>query len=165
MKKLLASLFAIAFVSLTAQAAVFTTNIVVGTPTAYLLSTNGMDVYNIQIVSDKATTVELFDSISAAAPFSVTNSTNAAYVTRQSIATNYVTTYVNNTGYTNWYTNSGRWTYTVTNGPSTNALTPLRVIATSANVATSLDVNDSFIRGVGVRSTTNVTLILYYNPR
>jgi hypothetical protein len=165
MKKLLNIItLATALFAINASAAVLSTNITVGN-TAYLLSTKGLDVYQVIVTSDKAVTVEMWDMGTLAAPFYGTNVTNGAYVTRTSVATNYVTSYVGFTGYTNWYTNTGRWTVTNTVAAGTNAATPIQVVATSANVSSAYDTPFSVTRGLVVRPSTNATLVFYYNSR
>jgi hypothetical protein len=161
MKKLL-SIAVLIGLTVAANAAVFSTNIVATASTNILLTTSRASVYSVELTSPASTMIELFDCDSVAAPYNGTNSTNASYVSRTTYATNIATSYVGANGYTNWYTNSGLWTVTTTNAASTNALTPQLTFVAQANTVGSYSTDALFTRGICVRCTTNVTLVINY---
>lgn len=134
----------------------------VSTGGMHLLTADRANVQNITISSDKAVTVNLYDSDNMAAPYYGTNSVTGAYPTRLTYTTNYVTTFVGQNGFTNWYTNAGLWTITITNAAATNALSHLDFVI-AANTAVSYDVGALFVNGITMRTTTNASVVLNYN--
>jgi len=159
MKKILAIGFAVSL-AVSSFAAQITTNVTTGG--VVLLSTNRASIYSVEITSDKAVLVELFDQDSLAAPYYGTNYVNAAYPYRTTYATNYVTSYVGNNNFTNWYTNAGVWTLTLTNAASTNALTAAFSAATAANTYSLHTADVLMVNGVAMRTTTNASVVINY---
>lgn len=148
-----------------AKALTFSTNILTGQQAYILLSTN-CSVYSIQLLSAiNPVTVDFYDSAQITAPAFGTNYTNAAFVSTVSYASNaVVTANIGATGFTNYLTNSGIYTLLVTNAAATNVLPKMVSLAVGANLSIQSDVDITFARGVSVRPTTNVTIILGYKP-
>jgi len=160
MKKLLAIASLLLLTSSVFGATTFSTNIV--TTGVYLLVTNAANVYNIELTSDKACTVHLYDQNTMADPYYGTNYVTAAYPYRTTYATNYVTSYVNQTGFTNWYTNAGVWTLTLTNAAATNVMAKAASFAVGANTYANYSTDLIFNRGVVLAASTNVSVIFTY---
>lgn len=161
MKKILIGL-GLMTLAVSLNAAVLATNLAVGG--VHLLSTSAANVYSIELSSDKAATVEFFDCEQLTAPAYGTNYTNAAYVSRTTYATNYVTSMVGFNGMTNFYTNAGLWTVTTTNAANTNRLPTMIAGTIGANQSKVILTDAMFTRGITVKVSTNVDLVLNYRP-
>lgn len=148
--------------AIAAQAQLIISTNLPATNAVSLLTTNRASVYAIEISSDKAGVVDLYDSDTLADPYFGTNYVNASYVSRLTYATNIVSSYVGTTGVTNFYTNTGVFTASVTNAASTNALPKLVSLAFGANVAQTYNIDALFVRGITARHSTNLNIILYY---
>lgn len=165
MKKILATI-GLVLVAGSLSAATLVTNVTAGG--VHLLSTSGgKSIYKLQVVSSvNPVIVELFDANSLAAPLYGTNSTNGAIVVRTSYTTNYVTSAISGvTGYTNWFTNAGLWTLTSTNSGNTNALSPLVTLAAAADSDSSATFGAVAAKGLTLKTTTNATVVIEYNPQ
>ena len=165
MKKLLIVGAVLAF-AFSATASTISTNVTAGG--VHLLSTSGAkSIYQLQVSSTAQgpVIVDFFDANSVAAPLYGTNSTNGAIVTYTTYATNYVTSYVGITGYTNWFTNSGNWTLVATNTGNTNALVPIASVALPASATVLVDLSALVNRGIAMRTTTNASAVVTYNPQ
>lgn len=165
MLKKLIVVVGLAVTALSANAAVFSTNILTGQQAYILLSTN-VHVYQIQLASSvNAVTADFYDCSQITAPAFGTNYTNAAFVSKVSYASNaIVTENIGATGYTNYLTNAGIYTLLVTNAAATNLLPKQVSLAVGANQTIVADVDALFARGVSIRPSTNVSVTLYYRP-
>jgi hypothetical protein len=162
MKKLLITLGLA--IGLTANAAVVSTNVASGSQ-AFLLLSGAVNVYQIQISSDVACTVDFYDAVQLTAPVFGTNYTNASFVSRVSYASNgIVTQNIGATGTTNYLTNNYIYTLLVTNAATTNVLPKQASIAVAAGESVVADVAFTTTKGITYRPTTNVSVILYYRP-
>lgn len=165
MKKLILS-------SLIALSALFTANAQLGqnvttlstsTGGTFPVLTNGCKVKYVMVSSPNAGLVQFFDN-SGTNTVGGTNYITSAYTNYTQIITNTVATnYVGTTGYTNYYTNSGIWTVPVANAAATNALSPTLAFAVVGNVMGGYPTDAVFTRGVNVRTTTNTSVVIYYN--
>jgi len=149
-------------VSAFAQTSFIATNISTAVPV--LLTTNRASIQSIELTSDKAVALQLFNIGTTNEPYFGTNYVTAAFTYRTSYSTNYVTSYVGNTGFTNWYTNAGLWTLTLTNAAATNALSPGFAGVVGANAYAVYPVDLLFERGIVARATTNCSIVINYRP-
>lgn len=166
MKKFILSLgLVLGLCAVSAQAAVFSTNITASAANAtFLLFTNRASIYNVILTGPYNALVNMYDCDSVTAPYYGTNYTlNSNLVTVSSFATNIVGTFVGSNGYTNYSTNTGIYTYNTTNTLlQTNALTPLLSFPVAANTFETFNTDALFTRGLTVIVTTNVTITVYY---
>lgn len=137
----------------------------------YLISTNRLRVYSIEVTTTNAQTFKFWDNdntnnvpTAATAGWWGTNFVNGAYISRSTYPTNMATSYVSPVGFTNWYTNAGIWSVTTTNAAATNAAVAMTTVATGGAETRVSYVNQIFTRGVVATSTGNGTITLYYNP-
>lgn len=130
----------------------------------YLLSTNRASVYSVEITSQSPTMLSFYDCDFVGAPIYGTNTTNGAWVSRNTYATNYVSSFVGYNGYTNWYTNAGVWTLTTTNSATTNQLPVMFSAVTAGNTYAVYNVDALFARGITVLGNpcTNVSVVINY---
>lgn len=165
MKKLFITSFISAILSLSALAQI-------GTPIALSPSTGGTfpllstgcKVKYISLSSAVAGTVQFYDN-SGTNTVGGTNYIASAYTGYTNYITNTVATnYVGTTGVTNYYTNSGLWTVSYSVPLSTNALNPTAAFAVAGGTVGSYPVDLLFSRGVNVRVSTNISVVLYYVP-
>ncbi len=133
-----------------------------GTTNVFLLTTNRVQLHTIQLLSTASGSALFYDSDNTNAPFYGLAYTNAPYVSFTVYPTNYVTSnYSTLTLTTNFLTNAGVYTLQVTNAANTNYLNPAYGIAWSANLAQQISgLNLVFARGITMRTTTNVNIIL-----
>lgn len=161
-KKLIVTIGLVGAFAVSANAAVLSTNIATGAQAYILLATNA-NVYQVQLLSSvNPVIVDFYDSKQITAPAFGTNYTNATFVSKTTFATNIVTENIGSTGTTNYLTNVGVFTLLVTNTANTNQLPKVASFAVGANGAILADTDLIFARGVSVRPSTNVTVILYY---
>lgn len=168
-KLLLIALAALSTFGAIAQSSVTAT--ITGGAGTYLLSTNRLRVYSVEITTTNAQTFRLWDNdntnnvpTAATSGWWGTNFVNGANISRVTYATNVASSYVSPVGYTNWYTNAGIWSLTTTNIAATNATVPMTVVATGGAETRVTYVNQIFTRGVVFTPTGNGTITLYYNP-
>lgn len=166
MKKLLLSLAMVGLAVSTFAQGILTTNITGGAG-MFLLSTNRIRVYSIEVTTTNAYNFKFWDNdnttqTSASTGFWGTNFVSGAYVSRSSYPTTYVNSYINTQNFTNWYTNYGTWTATVTNAAATNAMSPLYQISTSGAETRLNYVDLIFTRGIVCLPSGNGTITLYY---
>ena len=163
MKKLLSLIVATMCFSAIAQQT-YVTNVTTTTSGLYPVFTNRVNLLSATVLSANNSVLEFFNAITNA-PYNGTNyvigSTN---YTRGYAQSNIVTSFVQaDTGITNWYTNAGLFTYTITNAPSTNRLAPAAVLVGGSQPITYNNINALCENGLTIRSTTNATIVLYYN--
>lgn len=166
MKKLLITSFLALATSITVFAQI-------GTPIALAPTTGGTfpllsvgcKVKYISLSSATAGTVQFFDN-SGTNTLGGTNYIASAYTGYTNYITNTVATnYVGTTGVTNYYTNSGLWTASYSVPLSTNALSPTAAFAVAGGTVGSYPVDLLFSRGVNVRVSTNISVVLYYQSQ
>ena len=151
----------LAMLSITAKAAVFSTNL--PSNGVYLLMTNRASVYSVEVTSSGSATLNFYDCASLAAPLYGTNYTNAQWVGRSTYATNYVYSFIGNNGFTNWYTNAGVWTVNVTNAANTNVLPVMFGAVVAGGTYAVYNADALFAQGVSVGCTgTNVSIVVNY---
>lgn len=149
MKRYITSLF-LAAATCVASAASFSNTLTNGVVNV-LLSTNA-NVVELTVASGtNALLLSLYDNNTAAVTY-----TNAAYVTRTTVATNYVKVFTNSLGITQTNTYPGIWTTTVTNAANTNNLPAIATFSLPANSTQTKIVNISAIKGL-VANMTGIT--------
>ena len=168
-KLLLIALAALSTLSAVAQSSISAT--LASGATTYLISTNRLRVYSIEVTTTNAQTFKFWDNdntnnvpTAATSGWWGTNFVNGAYISRTTYATNLATSYVSPVGFTNWYTNAGIWSVTSTNVAATNAANVMTTVATGGAETRVTYVNQIFTRGVVATSTGNGTITFYYNP-
>lgn len=134
-----------------------------GTTNVVLITTNRVNVYQIQLSSSANGIISFYDCDTTNGPSFGLFYTNQSWVTRASFASNVVTSFVGQNGVTNWFTNSVQFSQFVTNANGTNAFNPLVAAAFGANLPTVLNVDALFERGITVNTSTNVNYVIYYN--
>lgn len=170
MKKLLLSIVFGAAISLSSYAGVLQGSVVTpggafaaSTTNVFLLSTNRLNVYQIQISSAATGIASFYDSDNTNAPFFGICYTNDTWWTRTSYPSNYPTSFVGQNGITNWATNVVQWTYYVTNSPNTNYLPAVGGVGFTANIPAVFNVDWLLVRGLTLRTTTNLSYTILYN--
>lgn len=134
-----------------------------GTTNVFQITTNRINVTQIMLSSAATGVAQFYNMDNTNAPFFGMYYTNAPYWTRLSYSTNQVTSFVGQNGITNWYTNNYQYFYNVTNSAGTNELSPLAALAFTANLPVVLNVDMLCERGLTLRTTTNVSYVIYYN--
>jgi hypothetical protein len=134
-----------------------------GTTNVIQITTNRVNVTQIMLSSTATGVAQFYNQDNTNAPFFGMYYTNASYWTRLSYASNVVTSFVGQNGVTNWYTNAYQYFYNSTNAAGTNELAPMAALAFTANIPVVLNVDMLCERGLAIRTTTNVSYVIYYN--
>ena len=145
---------------------IYTTNVAPAGTSINLLLTNRANVKMVFLSSVTTNVlVEFFNQNSIANPWFGTNySTNTTYVSRASYTTNMAVNWTNFDGAISIWTNQGIFTYNVTNtGPITNASKPLMSFVVSPNNVGVYPVDALFDKGVCMRVSGNVNVVMNYN--
>lgn len=141
----------------------YSTNVATASRNILLATPANVKQVSVTAGDTSAVRVELFDNADL-----VNGGTNYVYPAYTSVtryATNIITEFISPmTGYTNSYTNSYIFTDNVANSAATNALTASFVVDVPINGETTLDVDLVHTRGVVMRSSTNASVIIRYNP-
>lgn len=162
----LTAAIALAFV-VTANAGVYSTNVLAGSGAVHLLSTERQQIYQIQITATNSIVVDFYDQDSLDDPYFGTNYVTAAYTNVVSWPTNLVVENIGITGYTNVITNVGIHTVMVNNAAATNALPKQLSVAVTAGEVATVNTSAIFTKGVVARvagTGTAGTLVYYYSP-
>lgn len=170
MKKLILTLSLGCFlVTSSASAGVFSGSLVTpngalsGTTNVFQITTNRINITQVMITSAAGGLAQLYNMDNTNAPFFGMFYTNAPYYTRLNYSTNIATSFVGQNGYTNWYTNNYQYYYNSTNVANTNELTPMASFAFVANIPVVMNADILCERGLTIRTTTNLTYVIYYN--
>lgn len=160
MKKILAILGLM--LAIKASALTLSTNITSSVNGVFLLSTNGMSVYSVEITGAYPANVVLYDMDSIAAPYYGTNYTTSAWTGRTSSLVTNATSFVGYNGYTNWYTNITMQISSQANAAATNNLPPMGSFAVSGGSYAVYNTDIMLSRGLCVLVNTNVSLVINY---